>query len=88
MMIIESTGKHVCHKKCNGKRISQFLTGTKETSHINFCKMTFSLRLSEDSNQPAHLCSLISLCYLDEDAVCLTEFVVKTDQIVQMCRLI
>ena len=86
MRVIESTGKHVCHTKCNGKRISQFLTGTKETSLSNFCKMTFSL--SEDSNQPAHLCSLISLCYLDEEAVCLTECVVKTDQIVQMCRLI
>ena len=70
----------------NGKRISQFLTGTKETNHINFCKITCSL--SKDSDQPAHLCSLISLCYLNEDAVYLPECVVKTYQIVQMRRLI
>ena len=49
-----------------GKRISQFLTGTKGTNHINFCKITCSL--SEDSDQPAHLRSLISLCYLDEES--------------------
>ena len=60
------------------ERISQFLTGTKETNHINFCKITCSL--SEDSDQPAHLRSLISLCYLDEEAVYLIECVVKTDQ--------
>ena len=69
-----------------GKRISQFLTGTIETNHINFCKITCSL--SEDFDQPVHLRSLISLCYLDEEAVYLTECVVKTDQTVQMCRLI
>ena len=75
-----------CHKNAiHGKRISQFLTGIKETNHINFCTITYSL--SEDSNQPAHLRSLISLCYLDEEAVYLIECVVKTDQTVQMCSL-
>ena len=67
----------------NGKRISQFLTGTKETNYINFCRITWSL--NEDSDQPAHLRSLISPCYLDEEAVYLIECAVKTDQ---MCRLI
>ena len=58
--------------KCNRqrKRILQFLTGTKESNHINFCKITRSL--SEDSDQSVHLCSLISLCYLDEEAVYLS----------------
>ena len=62
----------------NGKRISQFLTGTEETNRIKICKIT--CLLSEDSDQPAHLCSLISLCYLDEEAVYLIECVVNTDQ--------
>ena len=76
-----------CHKNVinNGKRISRFLTGTKETNHINFCKITCSL--SEDSYQAAHR-SLISLCYLDEEAVNLKECVAKTDKTVQMCKLI
>ena len=63
--------------------MSQFWTGTKETNHINFCKIT--CLLSEDSDQPVHLRSLISLCYLDEEAEYLIECVVKTDQ---MFRLI
>ena len=77
-----------CHKNAiyNGKRISKFLTGTKETNHTIFCKITCSL--SEDSDQPVHLRSLINLCFLDEEAVYLIECVVKTDQTVQMCRLI
>ena len=65
----------------NGKSISQFLTGTKETTHINFCKITCSL--SEDSDQPVHLRSLISLCYMDGEAVSLIVCVVKTDQTVE-----
>ena len=64
----------------------QFLTGSKETNHINFCKITYTL--NEDSDQPGHLRSLISMCYLDEEAVYLIECVVKTDQTVQMCKLI
>ena len=77
------------HKKnaiYNGKRISQFLTGTKETNHINFCKITYTL--NEDSDQPEHLRSLISLSYLDEEAVYLIECVVKTDRTVKIFRLI
>ena len=68
-----------CHKNAiyNGKGISQFLTGTKETNHINFCKITCSR--NGDSNQPAHLRSLIRLCNLEEEAVYLIECVVKTD---------
>ena len=65
----------------NGRRISQFLTGTKETNHINFCKIT--CLLSEGSDQTAHLRSLMSLCYLEKEAVYLVECVVKTDQTVQ-----
>ena len=68
-----------------------FLTGTKETNHINFYKITCSL--SDDLDQPVHLRSLISLCYtlrcyMDEEAAYLIESLVKTDQTVQMCRLI
>ena len=77
-----------CHKNTiyNGKRISQFLTGIKETNHTNFCKIT--CMLNEDSGQPAHLRSLITLCYLDKETVYLIEYVVKTEQTVHMCRLI
>ena len=83
--ISESTRNKFCHKNAiyNRKRTSQFLTGTKQTNHINFCKITCTL--SEDSDQPAHPHSLISLCYLDEEAAYLIEYVVKTGQTVQMC---
>ena len=69
----------LCHKNAiyNGKRISQFLTGTKETNHINFYKISCSH--SEDSNQPAHLRSFISLCYLDKEEVYPIKCVVETD---------
>ena len=78
----------MCHKNAiyNGKRISKFLTGTKNTKHINFCKITCSH--SEDFAQHVHLCSLISLSYLDKEAVYLMECLEKTDQTVQMCNLI
>ena len=78
----------LCHKNAiyNGKTISQFLTGTKETNHINFYKITCTL--SEDSDQHAHPRSLISLSYLDEKSIYFIERVVKTDQTVQMRRMI
>ena len=59
------------------------MTGTKQTSHINFYNKTCTL--SEDSVHPR---SLINLCYLDEEAVYMTERVVETDQTVMMHRLI
>ena len=47
------------------EREFQFLTGTKETNHTNFCKITCTL--NEDSDQPAHHHTLISLCFLNKD---------------------
>ena len=55
-------------------------TGTKQTNDINFCKTACTL--SKDLDQPANPHSLISLCYLDEEAAYLVEYVVKTDQTV------
>ena len=40
----------------------QFLTVTKQTNCMNFCKIAGTL--SEDSDQPAYPHSLISLCTL------------------------
>ena len=64
------------------EREFQFLTGSKETNHINFCKITCTL--NADSDQPAHLHTPISLCYLDKDPKqYILQYVMKTDQTVQ-----
>ena len=67
----------LCNTKCNTQRkfFLQFLTGTKETNRINFCKITCSL--SENSDQPAHICSLIRLCWDSGQRSCVS-YNVKT----------
>ena len=68
----------LCHENAiyNGKRISQFLTGTKETNHINFCKITYTLSASPQPDQPVLFGRRSSISYIE----CVVKTVVKTVQ--------
>ena len=68
-------------KKKKKKKILQFWQ-----VHINFCKIACTL--SEELDQPAHPAAWSVCAIFDKEAVYLIERVVKTDQTVQMRRLI